>query len=103
MPTTPRGVPRNGRTSTKHYKEHIISTLLYNKGINRKSFRTRLHIKSPQYYDKCMREPGKLLTIDQIEVIAGVLEIPFFECIALIRGASTTKAGKWYEAQQPPA
>ena len=86
----------NGRSSTKHYKQHLISTLLHNKGINQKSFRTRLNIKSPQYYDKCMRKPGKLLTLDQIEVIAGVLELPFYEVIALIRGSNTTSAKKWY-------
>lgn len=92
-----RGSPRNGRTSTKHRQEHLISTLLYNKGVQRKAMRLRLGVKSPQYYDKCMANPAGHLTINQVEIIASVLEMPFLEVQALIRGAMSSKAYKWYE------
>ena len=91
----------NGRTSNKHRQEHLISTLLHNKGINRKSLRLRLGIKSPQYYGKCMLKPSEYLTIDQVEIIAGVLELSFLEVVSLIRGAATNKAGKWYDQDHP--
>ncbi len=89
--------PRNGRTSTKHKSEHLISTLLYNKHVQRKSFKLRLGIKSNQYYDKCMQNPAATLSTNQIEIIAAVLEMPFGEVQALIRGAMSSKAHKWYE------
>ena len=92
-----RGSPRNGRTSTKHRQEHLIGTLLYNKGVQRKAMRLRLGIKSPQTYDKCMMNPAATLNTNQIEIIASVLEIPFGEVQALIRGAMSSKAHKWYD------
>jgi len=89
--------PRNGRTSIKHKREHLISTLLYNKDVQRKSFKLRLGIKSNQYYDKVMKNPAGYLTINQIEIIASVLELPFLEVLSLIRGAMSSRAHKWYE------
>lgn len=93
----------DGRTSNKHRTEHLISRLLHEAGISRKSFRLRLGIKSPQYYHKCMSNPSAHLSINQLTMIADVLDMKLLEVIGIVMGQTHIKAEKWYEAEQGTA
>ena len=88
---------RDGRQTSAHKHEHPISRLIVSKGFTRTALRTRLGIKSPQFWGKCMTAPGKYLTVDQVEMLAGILDMSFLEMLALIRGMKPSKARKWYD------
>lgn len=88
---------RDGRVSNKHRKEHLISTLLHERGISRKGSRLRLGIKSPQYYSKCMTNPADELSYNQLHIIAELLELPLPKVLGMIAGMKPSAAHKWYK------
>lgn len=89
---------KDGRVSRMHLREHVISQLLYDAGVSRKSFRLRLGIKSPQYYNKCMTNPCEHLSINQLTMVADVLDMKLLEVLGIVMGKKHTAAHKWYDS-----
>ena len=86
--------------------ENIIVDLLIQKGYTRNTIRQWFSNREdgrPVSYETISRwlcNPGKYLTIGQVELIAGRLEMPLIEVLGLILGMNRQGAKKWYEANK---
>lgn len=92
--------------SIKYKDEHEISRILHERGFNRNRIREWFSTREdgrPISYDTISRwmcNPGKYLSLDQIELIASKLDLPFLYVLGLIRGMNRSGARKWYEANK---
>lgn len=59
--------------------------------------RLRLGIKSPQFYHKCMENPAEHLSVNQLTMIADVLDMKLLEVLGIVMGKGVDVSRKWYE------
>ena len=94
----PRG-PKQSRKARKFHLDHLLLKMLIDKGFTREALSRTLGMTTNTFKIH-INHPTSHLTIDQLIIISGLLQVPLYEVVGIAVGMSRKESKCWYEVKE---